>query len=514
MRCGQIDFPNELLQAIRDGRFVVFAGAGVSMGDPANLPSFWSLAEQIAQGSGLAPHEPLDHFLGQLYHRGIALHQRAADRLSRPDLMATPLHGHLLQLFPLPEQVRVVTTNFDLLFQRAAEDIWGSVPEVFCAPALPLGGNFHGIVHVHGALTAPQDIVLTDSDFGRAYLTEGWARRFLVDLFRHFIVLFVGYRHRDTVMHYLARALLEQEAGRRFVLVDDSTDGDLQFWRLLGIQPILFPKSHKSDYSELYNGVHQLAKHVRRGILDWQREITTLAESGPPMDEASVSLIEQGLKEVATTRFFVQAARAQEWIEWLEKRGVFDALFDGTTLSEQSNLLAQWLAKHYALQYPSELFLLIGRHSLRLNATFWWALAREVSREESPIDTDTYARWVSLLLATAPQNADAYALNWLAERGAKLGDFQSVLQIFAHMTAWRLEVKPSFSWDSDDLAERTAHVDIDTPVRTEHWHLQEVWQKFLRPHLDSLAAPLLSIVVAHLQQKYATHSLWQTANRE
>ena len=40
MRCGQIDFPDELLHAIRDGRFVVFAGAGVSMGDPANLPSF------------------------------------------------------------------------------------------------------------------------------------------------------------------------------------------------------------------------------------------------------------------------------------------------------------------------------------------------------------------------------------------------------------------------------------------------------------------------------------------
>ena len=90
MRCGQIDFPDELLYAIRDGRFVVFAGAGVSMGDPANLPSFWSLAEQIAVGSGLAPREPLDHFLGQLHHQGMAVHQRAADLLSRPGLAALP----------------------------------------------------------------------------------------------------------------------------------------------------------------------------------------------------------------------------------------------------------------------------------------------------------------------------------------------------------------------------------------------------------------------------------------
>jgi hypothetical protein len=130
--------------------------------------------------------------------------------------------------------------------------------------------------------------------------------------------------------------------------------------------------------------IHHLAKHVRRGILDWQREITALAESGPPMDEASVGLIEQGLQEAATTRFFVKAARAQEWIEWIEKRGVFEALFDTPTLSERSNLLARWLAEHYALQYPSKIFLLIGRHNLRLNSTFWWALARQVSLGESP----------------------------------------------------------------------------------------------------------------------------------
>lgn len=49
-------------------------------------------------------------------------------------------------------------------------------------------------------------MVLTDADFGRAYLTEGWARRFLVEVFRQYTVLFVGYSHSDVVMNYLARA--------------------------------------------------------------------------------------------------------------------------------------------------------------------------------------------------------------------------------------------------------------------------------------------------------------------
>ncbi|MGR5939314.1 SIR2 family protein [Bacillus pacificus] len=35
-------------------------------------------------------------------------------------------------------------------------------------------------------------------------MTEGWARRFLVDLFSNYTVLFVGYSHNDPVMKYLA----------------------------------------------------------------------------------------------------------------------------------------------------------------------------------------------------------------------------------------------------------------------------------------------------------------------
>ena len=78
------------------------------------------------------------------------------------------------------------------LFEQASKDVLDSIPEVFRAPALPLGNDFNGIVHVHGAVSHPGGMVLTDKDFGRAYLTEGWARRFLVALFRHFTVLFVA----------------------------------------------------------------------------------------------------------------------------------------------------------------------------------------------------------------------------------------------------------------------------------------------------------------------------------
>ena len=222
MKIAGIDFPGALLNALRDGELVVFAGAGVSMGEPACLPSFKNLAKTIAKGTGKTLHcrDPIDRFLGELQHEGVKVHERAAEILSRNGLEPTELHRNLLRLYPDAGPVHVVTTNFDLLFEQATEEVFGSVPEGFRAPALPLGRQFNGIVHLHGAVSTPSEMVITDEDFGRAYMTEGWAARFLVELFSNFTILFVGYSYDDTIMSYLTRALppWETEEGQRFAL--------------------------------------------------------------------------------------------------------------------------------------------------------------------------------------------------------------------------------------------------------------------------------------------------------
>ena len=222
MKIAGIEFPQPLLDALRDGRLIVFAGAGVSMGEPASLPSFSKLAEAVAHGTGavLDEGESEDQFLGRLQHRGVQVHGRLRKNSQSMTLNLPPSTTILLRIFQESASARVVTTNFDLLFERAAAQLFDSCPDVFAAPALPVGSRFTGIVHVHGSVDREDDMVLTDSDFGRAYLTEGWARRFLVDLFRSDTVLFVGYSHNDTVMNYLARALPADT--ERFALTNGS----------------------------------------------------------------------------------------------------------------------------------------------------------------------------------------------------------------------------------------------------------------------------------------------------
>ena len=516
MKIANIDFSKPLLNALRNDELVVFAGAGVSMGEPACLPSFEALANRIAKGTdkALQEGEPIDRFLGRLQHDGVNVHIRAARELSPPNLKATDLHRNLLQLYSKAEQVRVVTTNFDLLFEQAAEGVFNnSQPNVFRAPALPLGHQFNGIVHIHGAVSHSDEMVITDADFGRAYLTEGWARRFLVDLFPSFTVLFVGYSHDDTIMNYLARALPVGEADQRFVLIGE-TDKDADRWRLLGLEPISYPQLNENDYSALYEGVRCIAKHVRRSVLDWQSEITAIAKNPPPLDEETADLIEDALEDITQTRFFIKGASDPKWIDWLDERGLLNALFGDGTLSERDQALSWWLADRFTYDHANKLFLLIGKYNMRLNPYFWDALERTIIREKTSLAKNILSCWISLLLNTAPMHESTDdLLHEIGECCIKHGMLDSLLQVFDTMAGSRLLIKEGFNWPDEKEDNESSPVDVELPLIGEHFGLGRLWEDGLKPKLSQVAEPLLERVVKRLEERYLTLHAWQKANR-
>ena len=517
MKIANIDFPKPLLNALRDGKLVVFAGAGVSMGEPACLPSFEVLANRVAKGTGktLQDGEPIDHFLGRLQHDGVNVHVRAARELSLPGLKATELHKSLLQLYSKAEQVRVVTTNFDLLFEQAAEGVFNNCqPDVFRAPALPLGRQFNGIVHIHGAVSYSDEMVITDKDFGRAYVTEGWAQRFLVDLFRSFAVLFVGYSHEDTIMNYLARALPVNETHQRFALIGEKID-NAEHWDVLGIKSISYPQSDKHDHGALYEGVCGLSDLVQCSVLEWHCKITAIVEKSPPFDRAKADLIEYALGDATRTRFFTKAASDPDWIDWLDERGILNALFGDGTLSERDRALSWWLAENFACNHADKLFLLIGKYNMHLNPHFWNALGWTIGREETPLDKDILSRWISLLLDTAPIHENTNdLLRQIGKCCIKHGMLDSLLQVFDAMASSRLRLKEGINRNSDDEDNESTPIDVELPLIGDHFGLERLWTGGLKPKLSQVAEPLLERVIKHLEDRYLTSHAWQKANRE
>jgi hypothetical protein len=510
VKLGSIELDDCILDALRDDRLVIFAGAGISMGAPSNLSSFWKLTSDIARGTGLTPVKPLDRFLGQLHHRKVAVHERAAQLLSPPDSTPNALHQDLLRLFGTADRVRLVTTNFDLHFQTAATTLFGASPAVYRAPALPLGYDFDGIVHVHGALPRARDLVLTDADFGRAYLTEGWARRFLVDVFRRYTVLFVGYSHDDVVMNYLARALPAEGVAGRFALTEEAGS-----WDLLGIKPIRFNNAGSREFTELYEGVKRLADCATRGALDWRTRLSEMGGRAPPADEEAISEVEHALREVHTTRFLTDVARDPQWMRWLNSRKYLDALFSVGDLSERDQLLASWVAQHFAVDHASVVFGIVAAHGLQLNPALWLAIGREIGLTEGkPLQEPDLKRWVNILLTSAPALSDHHVLMWLAQRCASEGCVELALRVFLTMGAYRLSVKPGLTWPDDTGTDGERSLHPECALRANHWTLNEVWTKQVKPSLPRVAQLLLSGVAGQLEDMHQALMDWGSASRD
>ena len=212
------------------------------MDPPSNYPDFNALASRIG-GSIHARREgeAIDRYFGRLREIGVTVHEQVRSILSSPDSHPNVLHEALIGIFGEPKHVRLVTTNFDRHFTTAATNRFGATcPEVFFAPALPVGSDFAGIVHLHGSVEkASNRLVLTDADFGRAYITEGWATQFLQRLFSRYVILFVGYSHQDMLLNYLARGFTAGSLGPgRFALTWPDDDAK---WRNLGIIPRSLP---------------------------------------------------------------------------------------------------------------------------------------------------------------------------------------------------------------------------------------------------------------------------------
>ena len=505
MKFAGIDFPRALLNAMRDNNLVVFAGAGVSMGDPSHLPSFESLAQQIADGTGkeCGNSEPIDRFLGRLQHGGVAVHQRAARALQIDGIRPTRLHHDLLRCFLPVHAIRIVTTNFDQLFEEAIDLEPTLDATVFQAPALPRGTDFSGLVHVHGRVDNVKDMVLTDADFGRAYLTEGWALRFLNDLFRTYSVLFVGYRHNDAILTYLGRALPAnsgESSGhpQRFALTEPQGEVEVDHWNLLGITPIEY--EHSGDHAALYTSVAKLASYLQRDLIAWKRVISGIAEKIPPIEPEEVDTIEDALHDGDRLLHFVNAADSIDWLEWLIHRGEIERILSAAPTSENNDphrLISRWLAKHFVHHHGDMLLsLLVGRR-ITLSALLWRELVVAIGeRDDHHMEKELLGKWVTYLIHSQPTEIafEAHMLLRLGSVTDTAGMSGLTVDIFHVMCP----IQVAMFGDSSENS----------------WHVGELWKRHLRPRIGSVAEPLLSCAVNLLTQRHDVQRIWHGATRD
>lgn len=301
------DIPDQLLQDHEDGRVVLFCGAGISY--PARLPGFGGLVTRLYSELGVTPSSiertatksgRYDTAIGLLEGRIIGGRTTVREQLCKilsPNLsssLATATHLSLLNLAKnRAGRYRIITTNFDHLFEEviARESLQ---LQKFEAPLLPVPKNqWDGLVYLHGLLpSAPtasslDRLVVSSGDFGRAYLTERWASRFVSELFRKYTVCFVGYSINDPVLRYMMDALaadrlLGESPAEMFAFGSypkGKEEARADEWKAKNVTPILYREHHHHVY--LHQTLQTWAAIYRDGISGKERIVVQYAAAKP-----------------------------------------------------------------------------------------------------------------------------------------------------------------------------------------------------------------------------------------
>ena len=402
---SSVDIPEEVVEAHQEGTLVLFVGAGVSVRDPSNLPSFMGLTQWVADKAMTDISErdltQPDIFLAELDEdRDVDVHRLVAQRLGTPESLPNAVHEVIVRIAESAGAPRIVTTNYDRHLSRAA-DLAGLEISEYVGPALPLGNDFCGLVYLHGALGGdPDQLIVTDSDLGRAYLTDAWAARFLEPMFRQYTVLFIGYSHTDVVMRYLARGLRNND---RFVLTDDPDSP----WDRLGISAIGYENGDGS-HDELLGALQAWDSRFAMGLIDHRQRVSELTRVHPSSIPEENSYLESILSDTELVRFFTESADSVEWLDWIAKQQPFNELFVPATVANESQReLAYWYARKFVVneEKSSAAFEVLRHNGGTLCRALWNTIGHHlhILGDPRPI---WLRRWVAALVSNDPGDMD------------------------------------------------------------------------------------------------------------
>jgi hypothetical protein len=304
------DIPDELLYAQDEGNVVFFCGAGVSRAY-TSLPDFAGLAEQAIDDLGateeskakklFAKYQKLnedsdakglisaDHIFSALIRSFDRqdINQSVATLLRPPKDVDLTAHKIILDLACLQSgHTRLVTTNFDLLFEQAGRKKIHSATRSNL-PRIQYTDNNWGSVHLHGKVTedysdaAYDGFVISSSEFGDAYLAQGWAREFVKEVLKKFTAVFIGYSADDPPIRYLLEGLQEGEGDKNNIYAFQGSDEEaVAQWAEKGVKPIVFELDAKGIYAPLWDSLSAWGKRSKDPV-KWKSQILSKAKKGP-----------------------------------------------------------------------------------------------------------------------------------------------------------------------------------------------------------------------------------------
>ncbi|XVJ51418.1 MAG: hypothetical protein HEQ32_04800 [Vampirovibrio sp.] len=188
--------------------------------------------------------------------------------------------------------IKIVTTNFDTLFTKALAG--DDTIREFYAPRLPIPRSPKdypsSITYLHGGVDKQNPEpkwVYSTSEFGKAYIADGWASRFVTELARNYYICFIGYSMNDPIMRYIFAGIkavneehpdnvskplyIFQEQKKSEPKSPYEEEEESQELESLGLTPISFPSS-LPKYSAMWQMLNEWYELQNRDIIELCQE--------------------------------------------------------------------------------------------------------------------------------------------------------------------------------------------------------------------------------------------------
>ena len=484
------DIPSDLIAAQEKGEAIFICGAGVSR--TVGLPLFRGLVEGIyhelgedwrlhaAERDGMRSRQ-YDRVLRSLERRlaaadlprarGMRGRIRAAVRAKLAPPAEADLANHLalLKLSRDDEdRSRLLTTNFDTLFERAWWDAHHKRIASHAGPAMPQPkvDRFSGVLHLHGRLADDHPelrwddtpLILTSSEFGEAYLRSGWASRYVYDVVRVCTVVMVGYQADDPPMRYLLEAL---EADRErypdlhqvYALAPAQSDQYEQqraLWQAKGVEPILYAPSSESDHSSLYDTLREWWRYADDPTA-WRRERLRGIVSEKPADLGEHAIAEAAmlLGHGDGSQLLGELSPDSAWLTELLKRRVFE---------RERACPGSWIASR--IDDAEMIRACAGLR--RLDDQSRWVIERAIVAPGAKLSAVRRKAWRLILRARAAERQSSFHAAWfnaLQRIKAQEVDYEA-RQLVAEAVKPVIEITKRIQWPG--MSESETENDLET----------------------------------------------------
>ncbi len=523
-----VDIPEKLISALIQKRLVIFIGAGLSakaypqQKSNTYYPTFKGLCEQIAVNLSLEispEHEDLmknghyDRLLGIWNDAGENVHECAAKILSaNEDKKRIVLHKAMVNIFQEDSEPRIVTSNFDSLLRIALSELMQEVPSlwrIYEAPALPPAGRFTGICYLHGCVSKPSEMILTDKDIGRAYMDEGWALKFAHELFKTFPVLFIGYSLSDPPLRYLSLALEGTEIGNTEKTIDKwafipekkNLEEAKKDWIRRGIEPIIYPV-RLDNHRALENTIKGWIGYNRRGFVSRRTDLYQLTKIPPAqLVPHQKDLVLSYLKEPELLRDLAEYDFNESWFDELLKLGYFDKLLKtNEQLNAEDISLANKLVK-LIIENPVDWILKLTSHRKTLHPVLFEMFCRELDKhEEDDISSQTLRQILELFRPSLQNDLGvnySYYLDKLFDMLFEYELYEDAIWLLVSLLDVEIIIKTSFVYHFSKLESDKKEIpkkldsELDFKGQIQDQLFKRYFRKYFVPNLSQVGYSLL-----------------------